>query len=246
MAMDQGSEFLRYLAANGCPPGQRLPPIQELAADLGLSVGKLREQLEVARQMGLVEVRPKTGMRALGYSFFPSLWMSLRFALALNPGDFEYFEALRNHVEASFFPEAVRLLKPEDIRHLNELIESAWRRLRGEPIQIPHAEHRDLHLTVYTRLANPFVRGILEAYWTAYETVGYNLYADYRFLHEVWTYHQAMVEAINRGDYERAHAAFVEHTSLLHKRPRLARSRPSAVAAGSPTNAEDTGRRVIS
>ena len=58
-----GSEFLRYLVENGAEAGGRLPPIPTLAQELGISSGKLREQLEVARELGFVEVRPKTGIR---------------------------------------------------------------------------------------------------------------------------------------------------------------------------------------
>lgn len=224
-AAERDSELLNYLAENRLLPGQRLPPIRKLSSHMGISVGKLREQLEVARQLGLVEVRPKTGIRFLGYRFLPGLWAGLRFALAIDASCFEQFEALRNHVEAAFFHEAARLLQPEDVQHLRRLIDRAWTLLRGDPIQIPHAEHREFHLTIFTRLENPFVRGLLEAYWEAYEAVGLNVYADYRFLHEVWTYHEMMVEAIQRGDFDAAHAQFVEHTALVHKRPKLARTR---------------------
>ena len=228
MPPEQGSDLLRYLAERGHAAGERLPPLQDLATELGLSVGKLREQLEVARELALVEVRPKTGIRTLGYSFTPAVWASLRFALGLDPAHFEHFETLRNHVERSFFLEAVGLLQPEDKQHLQDLIARAWQRLRGEPVQIPHAEHRELHLTMYARLQNPFVRGVLEAYWEAYESVGLDVYADYSFLHEVWTYHEAIVAAILRGETEQARQLLIEHTALVVRRPRSPRPRPAA------------------
>ena len=53
------------------------------------------------------------------------------------------------------------------------LIERALEKLRGTPVQVPHEEHRKLHLMIYSRLDNPFVTGILEAYWDAYEAVGF-------------------------------------------------------------------------
>jgi DNA-binding GntR family transcriptional regulator len=103
------------------------------------------------------------------------------------------------------------------------LVEHAWDRLRGDPIQIPHGEHRELHLTIYTRLNNPFVRGLLEAYWEAYESVGLSVYADYKFLHDVWSYHERLVDRLTAGDFEEAHKLLVEHTGLVQYRPRLAR-----------------------
>lgn len=219
VAIDLNSDLLHYLAQDGCEPGKRLPSIPDLADELGISTGKLREQLEVARTMGLVEVRPKTGMRAQSYDFFPMLRANLLFALALNPEVFDQYGMLRNHVEASFWHEAVSLLEPEDLAHLEELIDRAWQKLRGQPIQIPHQEHRELHLTIFRRLDNLFVRGLLEAYWEAYEAVGLDVYADYSYLEQVWSYHERMVEAILAGDYEAGYQALVEHTGLIHDRP---------------------------
>ena len=47
------SEFLRYLASH--PEAENgLPSLNKLSADLGISLAALREQLEVARALGLV------------------------------------------------------------------------------------------------------------------------------------------------------------------------------------------------
>ena len=64
-------------------------------------------------------------------------------------------------------------------------------KLSQDRIQIPHPEHRAFHLTIYSRLHNPFVLGLLEAYWDGYEAVELNTYADYGYLQEVWSYHAA-------------------------------------------------------
>jgi len=228
MADQLPSEFLRYLAKNSRQAGERLPPIPELASQMGISIGKLREQLEVARTLGLVEIRPKTGMRTNEYSFAAGMRTSLLFALAVDANYFEHFGVLRNHVEASFWHEAVALLTPEDIKHLKQLVDTAWKKLQGEPIQIPHVEHRQLHLSIFKRLENPFVIGLLEAYWEGYEAVGLNVYADYAYLCEVWDYHQQMVQAIDEGDSEAGYQALVEHTGLLQKLSELAHRASSA------------------
>lgn len=213
------SDFMRYLASLNAEPGERLPPISELSEQLGISSGKLREQLEVARELGLVEVRPKTGIRVREFSFAPTVRIGLGFALALDPGYFEQFSRLRNQIEFGFWHAAVDRLTAEDHEYLSELMEGAWSKLEGEPIQIPHVEHRALHLTIFSRLSNPFVLGLLEAYWDAYEAVGLNRYEDYSYLTEVWTYHGQMVDAILAGEVDAGHQALIEHTALLRTRP---------------------------
>ncbi len=215
------SEFFQYLVSlpNGEGEPERLPPLMELSETLGVSVPRLREQLEVARAMGLVEVRPRTGIRRLPYTFYPTISQSLEYAIKLDRSYFDKFSELRNHVEAAYWHQAVRLLTPEDHTLLKQLLTRAWGKLRGPKIEIPHDEHRQLHMLMYSRMENPFVQGILEAYWVAYEAVGLNLYAGLEYLLDVWKYHQRMVDAICAGNFNEGFSALVEHTDLLHQRP---------------------------
>jgi len=212
------SELLRYLAR--VAPEQGLPSLTELSRTFGLSVAALREQLEVARALGLVEVRPRTGTRRLPYGFLPAVRQSMNFAIAEDRERyFTQFADLRKHIEASYWHEAVTALTEEDRTSLRQLMADAWAKLRGTPVQIPHGEHRRLHLTIFSRLDNPFVTGLLEAYWEAYEAIGLNVYTEYRYLEEVWTYHQKMVDAICSGDIEAGYQAMLSHTDLIHHRP---------------------------
>lgn len=96
------SEFLRYLSQYQDDDG-RLPALSKLSKELKISVATLREQLEVARALGLVDVRPKTGIRKLDYTFKPAVMKSLSYAAALNPGYFfQAFSDLRTHVESAY------------------------------------------------------------------------------------------------------------------------------------------------
>lgn len=213
------SEFLRYLAGHA-EAENKLPSLNKLSEELRVSVASLREQLEVARALGLVEVRPRLGMRRRTYSFTPAVRQSLRYALALNDEHFRKYAELRNHVESAFWYEAVEKLTAEDKEELQAIVVRAWEKLRRAQIQVPHEEHRNLHLLVYSRLENPFVTGILEAYWDAYEAVGLNVFAGgYDYLQEVWKYHEQMVEGICNGDSEAGYEALVKHTDLLYHRP---------------------------
>ena len=212
------SEFLRYLASHE-EAERGLPTLNELSRELGIGVAALREQLEVARALGLVEVKPRMGTRRREYSFTPAVRQSLGYALALDHQHFRKYADLRKHVEAAFWSEAVCKLTEEDKQELLKLVARAWEKLRGTPVQVPHEEHCQLHLKIYSRLENPFVTGILEAYWEAYEAVGLNVFAgSYEYPQEVWRYHQKMVEAICTGDFEAGYEALVAHTDLLYQR----------------------------
>jgi DNA-binding FadR family transcriptional regulator len=214
------SDFLDYLVDSRdiVTPNDRLPSLNSLSKELGLSVSTLREQMEVARMLGLVEAKPRIGLRRKPYTFTPAVSSSLSYAIALDSEYFNQFADLRKKIETAYWHEAVRLLTLQDRKSLTQLIDLAWQKLRGSPIQIPQLEHRELHLIIYRRLGNSFVQGILEAYWDAYEAIGLNLYADYKYLEEVWEYHQRMVDAINREDYDAGYNALLVHTDLIRLR----------------------------
>lgn len=237
------SEFLQYLLRNAGSPGGRLPSLSEISTETGVSVGKLREQLQVARMLGLVEISPRRGIRLLPYNFLPAVRLSLMIALSLNRDVFYQYSMLRIHLETAFWDEAVQLLTVADKDHLMELVECAQFKLGQrsatrpgaagggpvpvERIQIPHPEHRAFHLTIYSRLANPFVLGLLEAYWDAYEAVEFSTYADYGYLQEVWSYHARIAEALCQDEYARgkellvAHMALIDRLGITHEFPNL-------------------------
>ena len=151
------SEFLEFLAAgqspvssggtDGCDKSS-LPSLSDISKQLGVSVSLLREQLEVAKALGFVEVRPRTGIRRLAYTFLPAVNQSLSYAIAIDWNHFIAYYDLRNHLEAAYWDESARKLTPEDREALDQLVMHAWEKLHGQPIQIPHAEHRQLHLMV--------------------------------------------------------------------------------------------------
>ena len=218
LAKQLDSELLTYLIEQGFNVGDRLPSLTDLSEEIGISVGKLREQLEVARMLGLVEASPRRGITRTEYSFLPPVRLSLLTALAIDRRAFDLFSGLRIHLETAYWDEAVALLTPEDHAHLRALVAAAKDKLHQQRIQIPSPEHRELHLTIFRRLNNPFVVGLLEAYWDAYEAVELNTYADIAYLEEVWNYHERMVEAIIAGDVAYGKQLLIEHMQLLSQR----------------------------
>lgn len=212
-----GSDFLHYLLAEGREPGMRLPSLDEISAETGVSIGKLREQLEVARMLGLVDASPRRGLHILPYNFLPAVRLSLMVALSRDRGAFYAYSTLRIHLETAFWDEAAALLTSDDKARLADLVARAAAKLSQDRIQIPHPEHRAFHLTIFGRLENPFVNGLLAAYWDAYEAVELNTYADYSYLRDVWDYHRRIAEALCAGEYAAGKQLLIEHMRLLDR-----------------------------
>ncbi len=213
------SDFLNYLVAHHINPGDKLPSLNEIGDDMGVSVGKLREEVAVARQLGVVSVRPRLGIQREPFNFAEAMLPAILFSLATGEASFAQLSQLRQAIETSFWDQAVVLLTPEDKARLGQLVDAAWNKLRGEPIHIPNGEHRQLHLTIFGRLDNPFVQGMLVAYWDAYEAIELTRFMRYRYWIDVWNYHEQIVEALCANDFERGRHLLCEHFALLPAGP---------------------------
>lgn len=220
------SDILRFIIENGYKPGDKLPTIQTISKTMGISIAKMREELETARMLGIVEVKPGRGTRVVEYSFTPLATLSALYAIGQDSTHFEHLRQLRNALEIAFWEEAVHHLEPGDIATLRGLIASAQRCLAAPSIQVPANEHRAFHLTIFSRLANPFVIGIIEAFWEAYEAFGMNLYFELDYHRKVWSYHERIVNAIEAGDIETSRLLLIEHMNLLGRRSEAVAAEP--------------------
>ncbi len=212
------SEILWFIIENGYQPGDQLPTIQEISEVLGISVAKTREALEVARFMGVVEIRPGRGTRVADYRFAPVMTISALYAIGQDAAHFEHLRQFRNALELHFWSEAASHLSKDEIALLRDLVERAGKKLEQRPIQVPTIEHRAFHVAIFEGLGNPFVLGVVEAFWEAYVALGLNLYVDLDYHRQVWNYHERIVDAIQAGDIEQSRQLFIEHIELLDHR----------------------------
>lgn len=215
------SDLLRYIVENELEAGDHLPRIKDVSREMGVGVSKMRESLEVARVLDAVDIRPGSGTRVKPYSFAGAASISALYALGLDSSNFGKLRRLRNQVEIAFWAEAVPQLTEEDLDALRSTLTQAEKRLSQTPIQVPAREHRALHMRFFRHLENPFVTGILEAYWETYNAFAPNLHFTEEYLHKVWDYHARIVECISRGSIEKSRTLLSEHMDLIrYKSPK--------------------------
>jgi DNA-binding FadR family transcriptional regulator len=203
----------------------KLPPLDELARELGVSRGKLREDLLAAQAYGLVEMRPGDGTYVRPMDFYTAIRPLVLHSIASGSELFDRYYRLRAELEVAFWDEAARALQEEDMRRLEQVLEQAEQKLKGKSVEIPHREHRELHVILFGKLDNPYVRGILEAYWDAYEAVGLHRYFDLTYYERVWASHRQIVEAVRAGEWELSKTILRQHFTFLEDR--MARSKAS-------------------
>ena len=215
---DKQRGLLDYLIEKARDPQSKIPSIQNISTELGVSTACMREQIELAKNLGIISTQPRKGIEILPYQFKPAVIKSLYYAINLNQTYFYQFSEMRNHLEKAYFIESAQSLDDESINKLNRLVKQAQNKLQGNPVQIPHLEHRNYHLSIYRSNDNVFLIGLLEAYWDMYEQAGLDLYNDLDYLINVWEYHQQIVEKIESRDFDSAYQLLFTHMALIDKR----------------------------
>ena len=195
------SEFLTFLASVPEDNDQRIPPLNELSKQLGISVATLREQLEEARSLGIVEVKPKAGIRKLPYNFSSALKPGLTYAIHGGCISYQQFADLRKHLETAYFIEATQKMDTDTIDQLDDLVNSAIEIIKNNPGKVPAEEHRSFHTLIYKNLNNQYLDGILDAFWEVYHLSGLEVYPDFTYVERVWQYHARIVEQLRNRNY---------------------------------------------
>jgi len=208
------SPVLKYIA-DATRQDKPVPSISELSAQLGISKASVREQLEVPKQLGFVEVRTRTGIQKQDFSLTRPLTLSMTYGLRVNPELFQEYASLRRKLEIAYWYEACALLEKSHIQELQNLEESANWKINQRPVVIPSTEHRRFHLTIYQPLNNRVLNSVLETYWDLYEASQINYYRDHEYLESVWSYHRQMLDSIESRAYEKGYEALVTHFDLM-------------------------------
>jgi len=215
------SHFLNYLASIPVDADQRIPPLSELSKDMGLSIATLREQMEAARLLGVVDARPKVGIRKVQFIFKRAIKPAFEYAVASDSISFHQFADLRKHLESSYFIEAAQRLTASDISRLEDLIQSAQTKIATFPGQTPTEEHREFHTFFYHRLDNPYLDGMLDAFWDVYHLNGYEVYPDLGYIERIWQYHARIIGQIKTGNYAQGLSLLLEHMDLVNQREKV-------------------------
>ena len=208
------SPVLKYIA-DATRQDEPIPSISELSTQLGISTASVREQLEVPKELGFVEVRTRTGIQTHDFCLRHPLTLSMTYGLRVDPELFQEYASLRRQLEVAYWYEACALLEKSHIQELQALEERANWKINQNPVMLPTIEHRKFHLTIYRPLNNRVLNSVLETYWDLYEASGINFFRNHEYLETVWSYHRQILEAIASKAYEKGYEALVTHFDLM-------------------------------
>lgn len=208
-----------YIAANGLTAGMKLPAEGDLADQLGVSRGSVREAMRALESLGIVETRRGIGVFVADFSLaalIDNLAYGLRGALR------EIAEVLqiRRALEVSLIGETVRLATDEDIATLRRITERMHARaLQGRSFA---EEDQQFHQALFASLGNATLLHLLDVFWLAFFKAADDVTLENADPLRTWADHHAIVDAIATRDTTLARQRLDTHydgiTSLIAER----------------------------
>lgn len=208
LSQDLAQRIRQYIAERAIQPGMRLPAERELAEQLAVSRGAIREALRELQIIGIVEKQPRSG----------TFIRSLSPAAALN---FDWDEVDAESVRQIF--EMRMLIEPrcaalaavratdEEIQTLHEALNEMQRAIGDAAIDAFQDSDQRMHYVITRATGNLYLIQLLEAMTNALEqSVRISLHIPGQMARAL-AGHQQIVTAIENRQAEWASAAMETH-----------------------------------
>lgn len=228
------NDLMEYVHGAGYGPGDRLPPIRELSATLGIGRNAVRDGLLEAQTLGYVRIEPRLGVflqdvesggRAEG------LATTLEKVLSQDEQNLFHLVDARQLLEVELAGEAARTRRPEDLLPLRQALEAVLT-CQGDRLAFIQADEA-FHLAIARMAGNRVLLAFIQTLLRLIRPAKMNLLLSADNREGTDQEHREIFQRIVECDVDRARAIMRAHLgkgrSLLLE---YARSLPSARAPG--------------
>ena len=209
----------RYIIDSGSSPGDPLPPQQELAKALGISVPSLREAMKSLQAIGVIEVRHGSGTYVGRFSLDP-LVDGLTFRIRLEAGEnmrtmTELLE-IRMVLESAYVRQIAEHASNELIAELLEIVGRMEASASRDSAFTK--DDRRFHEVLYAPVKNAFLTLLVRAFWDVVNIIRPELFAGPDDLASTASEHRAIVDALAAHDPDAAARAMEAHFAGIRAR----------------------------
>ena len=209
------AELQKQLTAGEWPVGERLPPEQQLAEQLGVGRSTVREALRALANAGWVESRQGAGTFVLTHSApATDLATTLRRAHMI-----EVYE-VRQGLELQAARLAAVRRTDADLERMDEALMRRKRALSAGRMPAYVDADLDFHRAVVTSAHNSVLSDVFASFSAALRTTLTSLTEDSAVGRASHAIHVALADALRAGDPEVAAAATLDHLSGTQARLR--------------------------
>lgn len=204
-----------YITRNGLGPDDLLPPEGQLAQDLGVSRGSVREAIKALESLGIVDVRHGDGVRVRSFNL-DSILDLLSYGAHFDPNRVVEVMQLRIWLEDAAVVDAVRVIDDATLAEMDLLLE------RWEAKAQVHAdtseEDRGFHALLYAGLKNQSLSQLIDIFWRVYHALPReDMGADQDPVATVRS-HSELLAAVKQRDAQAVRRKMRAHFSNLEQR----------------------------
>ena len=202
-------EIRSYIIRNNLKPGDLLPSEQAMCEMLGVSRNVLREAIKSMELMGMAQAQPGRGTVLKPFSL-DFVFQNVMFS----PGGedskaIREMLMIRKRLELAYMREAFHSLRDEDIVHIREILERIKR--EWEKHILFHADDKDFHMALFSRLNNSTLLSLMDAIWSVDEN--FQKEEKFKYLDDTVIKHEKIVRALETHNEEAFEAAMLTHFS---------------------------------
>ncbi|WP_194239782.1 FadR/GntR family transcriptional regulator [Amycolatopsis sp. YIM 10] len=206
------------IAGGEIAPLARLPPEVELADQLGVSRGALREAIRALELIGVLESRHGSGTYVTGLTAADVIGNSAADSLHIDAGSALELMEFRRVVEPGATVLAARIARPRQIEEIRAIYEAGER--TDDPVA--YLEHdKALHRAIARAGGNSILTSVMEsiAYGSAWDRM-WTLVMQPEIPERTRREHESLVVAVETGDVELALATAHAHLADAERRVR--------------------------
>jgi DNA-binding FadR family transcriptional regulator len=157
-----------FITQRSLGPGDLLPPEGQLAEDLGVSRGSVREAIKSLESLGIVEVRHGDGVRVREFNF-DSVFDFLSFGLVFQPTRAAEILQVREWLELAAIGEAAAIITKAELDQIEALL-ATWETKAAAGVPTSD-EDRSFHRMLYASLGNASLLSLIDIFWVVYHAL---------------------------------------------------------------------------
>lgn len=209
-----------YIVNHNLRPGDALPPEGQIAKDLGISRGSVREAARALESLGILEVRHGNGLFVREINFDGVLKV-LSYSLMFEPSTLLYLLQIRRSLESNIIPEVVQRIQAEGLENCRQIL-SEWEAKLAADMTFSEQD-RLFHQTLYRVIGNKLLANLVDVFWVAYRNAEAKTIPAARSGQSILEHHREILEAVEDRDVESSVTDLLPNRSFLIAKSRTLR-----------------------
>ncbi len=201
----------QYIIENNLKPGDPLPSEGQLADDLGVGRGSVREAVKSLQSLGIIDVQHGTGLSVRELNFDPML-ETFKFGMQFDARSIAELLQIRILLETAVIGKAVEKIEPAALQDLEDLL-ALWEDHNRQGKSFIELDE-DFHRILYSALDNKTLMQLFNVFWDAFwelelgDTLKPDPASELRK-------HREILDAVKARDAELAHERLLRHFEFI-------------------------------